>query len=133
MTRINAFIPPANLSDSHLMAEIKEINQLCGSYKKSLNSKNGIKDIPFLFTLNKGHVSHFYDKAKFLHKRFNSLKEEALNRGFNVTVNFNVSVWKEEHYKNYYISDLDIKRAKQILHERIILRLSEQTPKYKIL
>jgi len=64
MTRIN-LIDPKYLCDQHLIAEIKEINQLSGSFRKSLSSKNGIdlNKISTTFTLNTGHVYFFYDKG----------------------------------------------------------------------
>lgn len=65
MTRIN-LIPPRYLADQHLVAEHKEILQLCGSYKISKRSKKGIdfNQTPKQFTLNKGHVKFFYNKVE---------------------------------------------------------------------
>ncbi len=126
MTRINAFIPPENLTDAHLIAEIKEINQLCGSYRKSLTSKNGINNIPEQFTLNSGHVKFFYKRGKYLSNRFEQLKYEALKRGFNVISTFNSTVWKEYHFKDWNPTNIEIERIRNILFERISSRLQTQ-------
>ena len=62
MTRIN-IIDPAELHDQHLVAEYREIFMVGSSLQRSLKSANwDPKNIPVSFTLNKGHVSFFYDK-----------------------------------------------------------------------
>lgn len=119
MTRIN-LIPPIELTDNHLIAEIKEINQLAGSFRKSLNSKYGIKQIPPKFTLNKGHVTFFYDKGMYLHKRFESLKQEALNREFKVIANFqNEWIHTPQYYNDWNPTEDSIR----IIKERISTKL----------
>lgn len=131
MTRIN-LLPPIRLTDSHLIAEIKEINQLSGSFRKSLASKNGIKSerIPKRFTLNTGHVYYFYDKGLYLHKRFNLLKIEALNRKFEITVEFN-NEWllagRNDLYNDWQPCDEDI----NLIVVRIKTRLREKPYLYR--
>lgn len=131
MTRIN-LLPPIKLTDSHLIAEIKEINQLSGSFRKSLSSKSGIKTerIPKRFTLNTGHVYFFYDKALYLHKRFNLLKIEALNRKFEITAEFN-NEWllagRRDLYNDWQPCDEDI----SLIVARIKTRLREKPYLYR--
>ncbi len=131
MTRIN-LLPPIKLTDSHLIAEIKEINQLSGSFRKSLSSKNGIKieRIPKRFTLNIGHVYFFYDKALYLHKRFNLLKIEALNRKFEITAEFN-NEWllagRRDLYNDWQPCDEDV----SLIVARIKTRLREKPYLYR--
>ncbi len=131
MTRIN-LLPPIKLTDSHLIAEIKEINQLSGSFRKSLSSKNGIKieRIPKRFTLNTGHVYFFYDKALYLHKRFNLLKIEALNRKFEITAEFN-NEWllagRRDLYNDWQPCDEDV----SLIVARIKTRLREKPYLYR--
>lgn len=105
MTRINV-IEPKLLLDQHLMAEIKEINQLAGQFLKSLNSKDGVsyRRIPKEYTLNTGHVYFFYDKGLFLKKRFDILVEEAKKRGFNITCSF-LDIWNAYNLKPIYLKD----------------------------
>jgi len=119
MTRINSWIEPVNLSDNHLIAEIKEINQLCGSYNVSLNSKTGIPEIPKQFTLGKGHVTFFMNKGLYLHNRFDLLKQEAIKRGFNIVAEFNKDMWKTYHYKDYTVDIKEKCRILDILYSRI--------------
>jgi len=127
MTRINVGMLPLQLTDNHLIAEIKEINQLIGSFNVSLRSKLGINNIPAKFTLNSGHVKFFYDKQLFLYNRFNSLKQEALNRGFNIQTEFN-DLHKNSKYWNDYTP---VQRDRDILIERITSRLKTQKNKIR--
>jgi deoxyribonuclease (pyrimidine dimer) len=131
MTRIN-LIKPEDLCDQHLVAEIKEINQLSGSFKKSCESKLGIqkKKIPEKFTLNTGHVYFFYDKGKYLHNRFNSLKEEAIKRGFNIQTTFQ-NDWegKTTLYKDWEANTPDYRIVTQRIIEKI--RLKKDWYRYK--
>ena len=131
MTRIN-LIEPIDLCDQHLIAEIKEINQLSGSYRKSMESKNGVdrKRIPPHYTLNTGHVYFFYDKGRYLHNRFNALKKEALDRKFNIKVSFQ-NDW-DETPKLY--NDWDaVKDDYRIVTQRIIekIRMKKEWYRYR--
>ena len=122
MTRINVAIPPNKLYDQHLIAEIKEINQLVGQYFASLKSKKGIHGIPKNFTLNTGHVKFFYDKMYYLHNRFDLLCAEAKNRNYNIVSKFPVDKIRPEHYNDYIEQEAD----GRIIMERILLRVSEK-------
>lgn len=76
MTRINSNVSPNLLIDNHLLAEYHEITRLT-----SINF-NKTHQIPKTFRLGTGHVKFFYDKQLFLHKRYESLREELICRGF---------------------------------------------------
>lgn len=84
MTRIN-LVPVTELSSKHLVAEYREITRIPGNIRKSLEAKRGFKfsDIPASYTLGTGHVKFFYNKVTFLKRRYNSLVEEMLKRGYN--------------------------------------------------
>lgn len=87
MTRINV-IDPSELSTKHLVAEYREITRLPKNLATSLNRKGkkfDLKEIPETYTLGTGHVKFFYDKMLFLKKRFTSLVDEMLQRGYNPT------------------------------------------------
>ena len=124
MTRIN-IIDPNYLTDQHLVAEIKEINQLSGSFRKSLNSKNGIikSKIPKDFRLNSGHVYFFYDKGLYLKNRFYQLKEHAISRGMNITAEFN-NEWHNapQFYNDWQPSNRDIKIIVNRISEKIDMK-----------
>lgn len=83
--RINN-IPPLNLSDSHLMAEIREIKMLPKKLCESLRSKNGFnwKRISDKYILNTGHGLFFYNKIPYIERRFKMLIEEGLSRGLDL-------------------------------------------------
>lgn len=82
MTRINAGIPPAELSDKHLLAEHREIKRIPNAVSKG---KFNIDGKPEEFTLGKGHVKFFYDKLSYLFFRYRSIYHECLKRGFKIT------------------------------------------------
>jgi len=82
MTRINAGIPPKQLSRQHLIAEHREIVRIPNTIR---SGKAVVKDIPEEFTLGKGHVEFFYNKLLYLHKRYQALYKECTARGYNMT------------------------------------------------
>lgn len=82
MTRINCGIPPAELSDRHIIAEHREIKRIPNLVKKGRYS---MKDQPAEFTLGTGHVKFFYDKLGYLLERYKQLYDECVKRGFNVS------------------------------------------------
>ena len=83
MTRINV-IHPTELTDQHLMAEYRELPMVMGSLRRSLVAKNGMPAPGPKYTLNAGHVKFFYNKGKFLHRRYLMLVAELTNRGYNL-------------------------------------------------
>jgi deoxyribonuclease (pyrimidine dimer) len=131
MTRVN-IIPPQDLMDQHLMAEFREIRHVGPSLQRTLSSKNGNTfktKISETYTLNKGHVTFFYDKGLYLHKRFLLIKEELIKRGFNINkdIEFNLHLFPEDCINDYTPTQQEI----DINLERINLRISEKTNFYK--
>lgn len=85
MTRINADLDPKKLKRMHLFAELREITMVPASLQRSLRTREPsdiLKGIPKSFTLNKGHVSFFYNKQQFLINRFIKLADEMERRGY---------------------------------------------------
>lgn len=80
MTRVN-LIAPKELYDQHLLAEHREIKRIPNMIKKG---KYQLENIPEHYVLWKGHVKFFYNKIKFLHKRYVSLYKECKKRGFKI-------------------------------------------------
>ena len=128
MTRIN-LVDPKELADQHLIAEYREIFMVGPALQRSLKSKNGVTDIPKNFTLNKGHVKFFYNKGKYLSKRYNKLIAEMKNRGMNPdpTRKFKREQWPNELYNDWQPNDGDKERIKQ----RIQQKISEKPGWYK--
>lgn len=85
MTRIN-LVEPSELSDQHLFAEFREIKMVPKALARSLKARGlsgVICSVPSEFTLNKGHVTFFYDKGEYLRSRYDKLKEELELRQIN--------------------------------------------------
>lgn len=85
MTRINV-VPVETLSRQHLVAEYREITRLPGNLQAWLNRKTkapDFREIPPQYKLGEGHVKFFYNKFKFLEKRFEALVAEMQARGYN--------------------------------------------------
>ena len=82
MTRIN-IVEPSELTDQHLIAEYRELFMVAGSLRRTLKSKVGYREskVPKRYTLNQGHVYFFYNKGKYLHKRYTELRNEMKKRG----------------------------------------------------
>lgn len=122
MTRINAFIPVAELSDKHLLAEHREIKRI----PNMVNSgKAKIENIPSKFTLGKGHVKFFYNKLLWLFNRYQQIRDECYKRGFNITdYSEAFMVWSENEYlvNDWQPDKTEIKRIQTILRERIAER-----------
>ena len=83
MTRIN-IVNPSELTDQHLFAEYREITIVPAALNSTLNSKSGYqeKKVSDRYTLNTGHVYFFYNKGKYLHRRYDELIREMRLRGF---------------------------------------------------
>jgi deoxyribonuclease (pyrimidine dimer) len=82
MTRINAGIPPKQLTRQHLIAEHREIVRIPNTIK---SGKARVENIPEKFTLGTGHVKFFYNKLRFLRDRYEALYKECVFRGYYMT------------------------------------------------
>tara|TARA_B100001029_G_C15003847_1_gene419807 strand:- start:200 stop:616 length:417 start_codon:yes stop_codon:yes gene_type:complete len=131
MTRIN-IVPPTELTDQHLIAEYREIFMIAGSLKRTLNSKAGLKKdkIPKKYTLNRGHVYFFYDKGKYLYKRYNYIIIEMKNRGFspNRSRLFPIRIFKDNSLFNDWTPNI---KDYEIIRERIKQKISLKPNWYK--
>jgi len=134
MTRIN-LVQVEKLADQHLMAEWREIKMIPAALRRSLRTRKVsdiLKDIPVRYTLNKGHVTFFFDKMKFLTERYELLTYELLNRNYNLS---NISSFSE------FLQDIPAKFCSrnwlpdnaeiEISKERILNRISEKPEWYR--
>lgn len=128
MTRIN-LVDPEELMDQHLLAEYREIRLLSSNLQRTLNSKHGFQDkkVPKQFTLNSGHVYFFYNKGKYIHKRYESLRKELKNRNISSDLEFPIDKWPQHLYNDWTPSEKD----KNIVRERIALRISQRPKWYR--
>lgn len=71
MTRIN-IIEPEMLTYEHLLAEYRELPRVFTHILKAVESGKSLKDydIPEKYTIGKGHVTFFYNKAGWLKLRW---------------------------------------------------------------
>lgn len=132
MTRINSDLAPRLLKRLHLIAELREITMVPASLRRSLRTKTKediLKSVPANFTLNKGHVTFFYDKLLFLELRFVTLANEMARRGY--TANFErinaFAGFDKEFYGNWSATNVD----NAIVQERINFRISQKPHLYK--
>ena len=126
MTRIN-LVNPSELTDQHLIAEYREIFMVGGSLNRTLNSKVGYREdrVPKQYTLNTGHVYFFYNKGKYLHRRYKQLITEMKRRGFtpDKTRVFPTSVFKDNGLYNDWIPRVeDYKIIRQRIEEKIAMK-----------
>ena len=126
MTRIN-LVDPSDLSDQHLVAEYREIFMVGSSLQRSLKSKNWEKtlaNIPKKYTLNKGHVTFFYNKGKYLYKRYEILIEEMKNRGMNPDSErkFKTEQWPDELFNDWEPEPDDYKVIRARIKEKIEMK-----------
>ncbi len=124
MTRIN-LITPLELSDQHLIAEYREIFMVGSALQRSMRSTNwnNIKNsIPKEFTLNKGHVKFFYNKGKYLHKRYLEIVSEMKRRGMspNPQRKFKKEQWPEYMYNDWQPNNRDIQIIKERIRQKIL-------------
>lgn len=127
MTRIN-IISPSELTDQHLIAEYREITMVPGSLQRTLRSKGGLdkRKIKKVFTLNEGHVYFFYDKGKYLDKRYDELVDEMKSRGFkpNPERKFPREVFVEGLYNDWFPSFDEQKIIRERIDEKIAMKPS---------
>ena len=118
MTRINANIPVKELTGKHLLAEHREIKRIPNTIT---SGKAKLEGIPKVFKLGTGHVKFFYDKQKFLFRRYLELYNECIYRGFKVT-NYS-NAWDgipSDLWNDYEFSE----KENDIVRERIKERLT---------
>lgn len=119
MTRINASIRPIELTNSHLLAEIRELPRILNTVK---SGKAKIENKTDTFKLGSNHTTFFYTRLKYLVDRHKNLVSEAKIRGFNV-------MDYSESYKDippHLFNDWrETKEARELLKERINQRLTE--------
>lgn len=136
MTRIN-LINCGELTDQHLFAEWREIKMVPQSLKRSLAARGQVgvlKIVPPTFRLNAGHVSFFYNKYKYLQKRYIALEKEIRHRGVHnydrEAVLDRDGIFNElpcEFHNDYEPTDDAITEVRQ----RIALRISQRPGWYR--
>lgn len=119
MTRINASIQPIELTNAHLLAEIRELPRILNTIK---SGKAKVENKTDVFKLGTNHTTFFYGRLEYLVNRHKKLISEAKLRGFNI-------MDYSESYKDippHLFNDWqETEEARELLKERINQRLSE--------
>ena len=123
MTRIN-IVPTSELADQHLVAEYRELFMVGSALQRTLKSKNKDKtlsSLPEKYTLSTGHVKFFYNKGKYLHKRYKELVAEMKARGMNPDPNrtFKRNQWPDNLYLDWTPTEEEQLIVRQRIQERI--------------
>jgi len=126
MTRIN-LVDPRELSNQHLVAEYREIFMVGSALQRSMKSKNWNKakqDIPSEFTLNAGHVKFFYNKGKYLNKRYQLIVKEMKRRGMSPDSNrrFKKNQFPLNFYNDWTPTSKDLEIIRKRINEKIKLK-----------
>ena len=133
MTRINSAIYPKNLTDQHLLAELRESLRIFTAVNKRLYKDLSFDDIPKEFCLGIGHTKFFYDKLRFLIDRYTFLRLEYYLR-FKKYWQFrpDQSMLHRWFFKDLFNDYTPTEKEKQLLIERISTRINEsnQIPRY---
>ena len=126
MTRIN-IVPTSELADQHLVAEYRELFMVGSALQRTLKSKNKDKtlsSLPEKYTLSTGHVKFFYNKGKYLHKRYKEIVAEMKARGMNPDPErkFKREQWPDELYGDWTPTPDEHLIVRQRIQERIDMK-----------
>ena len=129
MTRVN-LVPPKELMDQHLLAEWRELKMVPASLRRSLRGYSIdeiLRRIPPKFTLGRGHVTFFYDKLLYLHRRYDYLVKELIARNFNLEYTGDFHKFTEDlpdEFSNtlWIPNSVDIEVSRNRIKEKIALK-----------
>lgn len=133
MTRIN-LIEPKFLTDQHLFAEYREITRIFPLVKNAQAKQSYSKiitKIPANYKLNSGHVLFFYNKLEFIEKRYFALRDEVLNRGFNITLKDSITDFRNEIPEIFYQDFIPNKTDLAISIIRLIEKITAKPNWYR--
>jgi deoxyribonuclease (pyrimidine dimer) len=83
MTRVNVGIDPRELNNQLLFTEYREITRIPNAISSGRANYN--QPIPEQFTLGDGHVIFFYNKLRYLFRRYLVIRELCWKRRINIT------------------------------------------------
>ncbi len=98
-----------------------------GSLRRTLVSKSGYREdrVPKRYTLNSGHVYFFYNKGKYLHRRYKQLITEMKRRGFKPDKKriFPKEIFIDNNLYNDWMPQIDdYKVIRQRIEEKIAMK-----------
>ena len=134
MTRIN-LVPVEDLADQHLMSEWREIKMVPAALRRSLKTRKSgdiLAGVPKRYTLNKGHVTFFFNKMKFLTERYKLLTEELVVREYNINADADFRIFCGDLPNEFnHVEWQSDKNEVAVNVERILLRISDKPHWYK--
>jgi deoxyribonuclease (pyrimidine dimer) len=99
--RCNLLLPKF-LTDQHLIAERRELRMIPPLLEKRARTRSPvISGIPERYCLGEGHQKFWLDKFLYLEKRYISLTDEMLQRGFHPNLEFTLDVTCAKFYGLY--------------------------------
>lgn len=127
MVRVNVGISPGILMDEHLIAENVELQMLLKFIEKHPTGY-----IPEKFTLGKGHMSFFRNKAHYIIKKLIDVQQEMNKRKINVNKNWyeimnNLKI-PDWNFEDYDPTDDDRKIVLKRIVERVQNPLRKRNP-----
>lgn len=126
MTRINT-VSPEILKDKHMFAEYRELPRVFKLVRARIDKGQKPKDvkIPDTYRMGKGHVMFFFDKLAYLKKRQDTIIDECLKRGINIS-HTDTSTWLDgipkEWCNDWKPSDNEMNTNMERLIERNALK-----------
>jgi deoxyribonuclease (pyrimidine dimer) len=115
--------------DQHLFAEFRELKMIPKSLARSIVARGVagvVTMIPPEYVLGKGHVSFFYDKGKYLQKRYAQVRSELEARGIDYNPNRLLDpdgVLENPVFCNDYIpTDNALALVRQRIAERVAMK-----------
>jgi len=133
MTRIN-LVDPEDLTDVHLVAEYKELTQFLHLVRKRVDNKHPMDDIPEEYCLNGGHCKFFYDKGKYLYRRYIHIRNNLVDRNKNINdekFRNNLRRIRESYSKELFNDYQPTPAAFKIATDRILERINQKPHLYK--
>lgn len=133
MTRVN-LVHVADLADQHLFAEWRELKMVPAALRRSLRTKSiadVLKSIPHKYTMNTGHVLFFYDKMRFLLRRYAELTNELRQRDYDVSEHDADKIFLSDIPAVFHNDWSPSSEEVKINVERIVIRLNEKPTWYR--
>lgn len=124
-------IAPKDLTDQHLIAERRELRIIPPLLDKRAKTRSPVTgDIPERYCLGAGHQKFWLDKFMYLEKRYASLTEEMINRGFKPNLDLFIDVKLAKHY-GLYNDWIPEQEDYSIIKARLVDKIEQKFSWYK--
>lgn len=120
--------------DQHLFAEFREIKMVTRALQRAFLTKTAeqiLEGIPSEFSLGEGHVRFFYNKGKYLTRRYEEIKYELFRRQHGFNSQSILDPTGIYHDRRFYLDYTPTPEALIIIRERISSRIAEKPEWYR--